>query len=1001
MKGLRKIIIIHIGLFILTGLFCLALPNYCFTPVSADDNDIDKTDLIRIKWVDSVFNSMDLEERIAQLLMIRVYSNKDNKYYKEIEDIITNYKIGGIAFFKGGPVAQAKLTNRYQNISKTPMLIGMDAEWGLSMRLDSVVEYPRQMTLGAIPNEMLVYEFGFEVARQLKRIGCHINFAPVVDVNNNPANPVINNRSFGECRYNVTRKSMAYMKGLQDGGVIANAKHFPGHGDTDADSHHTLPIIKHSKEIMDSIHLFPFKHLIDNGLLSIMVAHLEIPAYEPTPKLASTLSYPIVTELLKDQLGFQGLIITDALDMKGVSDYYKPGELEVKALQAGNDILLLPHDVPVAIEAIKNAVEKKKIKEEVINQKCYKVLFFKYMMGLNNYKSLDTLNIINDLQSRGARNLNRRLIEASMTLVKNENQIIPIKRPDTLKIAALAIGGNSGNPFHSVLSNYADVDFFSISKEPTKVQIDKLLDELKAYNLVIASFHNNSYLPKRNYGITDQSVELINLIGKQKPIILSLFANPYALSYFKNSKNIKAIIVAYQEGKLYEETTAQIIFGALPAKGKLPVSVSPYFHVYSSEQTQGSLRIKFGYPEDVGLNPIYLSRIDTIVVDAIKKKAFPGCQIAIIKNGTMIYQKSFGFHVYDNKTHVSNSDIYDLASLTKILSTTIAIMQLYDQGKINLNKNLGSYLSALDSTNKADLLICDILAHQARLKAWIPFYISTLENFKPNPLYYHSEPSEEYPLRVAENLYIHRSFSDSIFKRIIASPLLSKKSYLYSDMGFILFAEMIHQISGIRINEFVENNIYSRMGLSKLCYLPRQRFPLDRIVPSENDTNFRKQILHGDVNDPAAAMLGGISGHAGLFGNAGDVATLMYMLINDGKYAGNTFINSQTIKLFTSQAFPSNNNRRGLGFDRPTQLKGPSNPAADGASLSSFGHSGFTGTYAWADPEHDLVFVFLSNRTFPYASNRIINQLSTRQKCHQVIYDAINHARYISISRNK
>lgn len=1000
MTGKRKYSLVALVISLL-GLL-LILPSHYTSHYYPPAKNTTEAGEIRLgAWADSVYNTLSLEERIAQLMMILVYTHRDQSYYRSIERLVTQQKVGGLAFFKGGPLAQAKMTNYYQSKAQTPLLIAMDAEWGPSMRLDSTIVYPRQMTLGAISNEFLIYEFGIEVARQLKRLGVHVNFAPVVDINNNPSNPVINNRSFGECRYNVTRKSVAYMKGLQDGGIMANAKHFPGHGDTDSDSHHTLPFIKHSREIIDSIHLFPFRHMINNGLMSVMVAHLEIPALDPTPKQASTLSYPIVTELLQNEMGFKGLIFTDALDMKGVSDYFKPGELELKALQAGNDIMLLPENVPLAIKTIKQAVENGSISEELVNQKCRKVLYYKEIMGLNKYTPVDTRNLHKDLNSNRARQLNRRLIEASMTVLKNEDELIPIKRPDTLKIAALAIGAGKNNPFQATLSNYAGIELFSIGKEPSKAEADRLLQNLKKFNLVVVSFHSTSFAARRNYGINDKSIELLQRIAAETPVVVSLFANPYALASFRRVPNVKAFVVAHQEGKLYEEAAAQVIFGALPAKGKLPVSVSPYFPVYSGEQTTGNLRIRFGSPDMTGLNPDAFERIDSIVEDAIKQGAFPGCQIAIIKDGTMIYQKSFGHHTYEKKKLVSNSDIYDLASLTKIMATTLALMHLYDENKINLNKQLDSYLDWLKTTNKGDLIIADILAHQARLRAWIPFYVTTMLDGKPNSQYYQSEPSDEFPHRVAEKLYIHRSFRDSIYQRIMDSPLLTKKSYLYSDLGFILFTDLINQSSGMMLHHLVESRFYAPMGLNSLRFLPRLHFPLEQIVPSEDDTAFRKQILLGDVNDPAAAMLGGVAGHAGLFGNATEAAILMQMLLNGGDYAGKSYLKKQTIDRFTSVAFPQNKNRRGLGFDRPTQSKGSSNPAADGASQSSFGHSGFTGTYAWADPKHQMVFVFVSNRTFPSASNRKINQLAVRQKCHQVVYDAINQQRYLSIGRNK
>jgi beta-N-acetylhexosaminidase len=949
------------------------------------------------KWVDSVYNSLTLEERAAQLLMIRVHTDKDAAYYTEIEKIVKDYNVGGLAFFKGGPERQLKLTNHLQKTAKTPMLIAMDAEWGLSMRLDSTISFPRQMTLGAIRGERHIYEMGLLVGYQAKRMGVHINFAPVIDVNNNPKNPVINFRSFGECRYNVSRKGIAYMQGMQDAGIIACAKHFPGHGDTDSDSHFTLPVIKHPFEVIDSIHLYPFRQLIDNGLLSVMVAHLNIPSLDKRKNFPSTLSSRIVTNLLQEEMGFKGLVITDALDMKGVSDYTKPGELEVAALKAGNDILLLPQDVNAAVKALAAAVQNGEITEKYLEQKVKKVLYFKQAAGLNNFKPMPINNLIRDLNSNQANILNKRLIQSAITLIKNNDSIIPIKDLHSNKIAAVSIGSGKENPFQAMLQNYDPVSLFSINKDATNDQIKKLLEDLKAFDIVIVAVQNNNMFVNRNYGVTKQTITIVEQIASQNNTILNLFASPYTLEYFskKAINDLKAIIISYQDGVFYEQASAQIIFGGMPARGRLPVSVPPYFPVYTGIQTPVGFRVRFSSPEKIGIDSEKLNAIDSLALMGIKEMAYPGCQIAIIKNGVVIYNKSFGHHTYEKKRPVRNSDIYDLASITKIASTTISIMKLVDEGKIDINQSIDFYLPWLKETNYVGIQLREVLAHQAMLRSWIPFFVNTLENNRPSARIYQSQYSEDFPTQVANNLYIHKSFRDSIFSVILETPRLERKRYVYSDLGFILMAELIESVVGESLDSYVQKNIYEPMGLETLRYRPLSKFGLNRIVPSENDTVFRKQIVQGYVNDPAAAMLGGVSGHAGLFGNAMDLAILMEMLNRNGSYGGVDFINSKTIKEFTSVQYAGNQNRRGLGFDKPTIAKSQPSPACTGASDKSFGHSGFTGTYTWIDPEENLVYVFLSNRVFPDATNRKINDLDIRIKIHQAVYDAINASKYL------
>ncbi len=951
-------------------------------------------------WVDSVFNTLTTEQMIAQLLMIEVHSNQNSRYYRQVERLIDNYNIGGIVFFNGGPASQLNLTNKWQRQAQTPMLISQDAEWGLSMRLDSTISFPRQITLGAIANERLLYELGMEMGAQCKRMGIHINFSPVMDVNSNADNPVINSRSFGECRYNVARKGMALMFGMQDAGIIATAKHFPGHGDTRDDSHYTLPVIHQPAHLYDSLHIFPFRQLVNQGLLGVMSAHLNIPHLDNTDKIPSSLSDKIVTDLLKEQMGFRGLVITDALNMKGVSGYAPPGRLEVKALQAGNDILLMPENVPVAIKAIKDAMQSGELDTESIHQKVRKVLYFKEKSGLDKTRRISTSNLYSDLNAPRVHQLNRQLAEAAVTVVKNQNDILPLRRLDTLNIAALTIGSSVENPFQNMLANYAPVEMMSIAKNHTNLQAQNILEQLSDYNLVIVSVQNNSLFPGRNYGINSQTIELVNRLSRENNVILNIFANPYTLKTFGESlDNSVAIMVSYQDGRQYEEASAQIIFGAIGARGRLPVSVMPHFPIYTGITTPGRLRIRYASPEETGVNSEMLKIIDSLALKGIREKAFPGCQVAVIKDNAMIYKKSFGHHTYDEIQQVKNSDIYDLASLTKILSTTAALMRMTDEGIIELDKTLGDYLPWLKGSNKEDLAIREVLAHQSKLRSWIPFYIQTLDEGKPSAKVYSSVQSEEFPVQVAEDIYIHKTYRDTIFNAIKESDLLQRKRYIYSDLGFILFAQMVEELTGKSIDEYVSGYFYQPLGLKNITYNPLRVHEKNKIIPTENDTIFRRQNIQGYVHDPGAGMLGGVSGHAGLFSNASDVAVIMQMFLNNGSYGGTNFISPHTIKEFTATQFAGNKNRRALGFDKPNITPSDFHPSCESASVQSFGHSGFTGTYTWADPQEGLVYVFLSNRVQPDASNRKITELEIRTKIHQAIYNAIYFERFMSTNR--
>jgi len=939
-------------------------------------------------WADSVLNSLTPDERIAQLFMVAAYSNKGLEHVKKIEKFVSEYKIGGLIFFKGGPRRQAKLTNYYQSKANTPLFIAIDGEWGVSMRLDSTTVYPRQMMLGAIQNEALIYQMGQQIANQCKSLGIHINFAPVIDVNNNPKNPVINNRSFGENKEQVAMLGIAYMKGMQSQGVIACGKHFPGHGDTDSDSHKTLPIINHDYKRIDSLELYPFKQLISEGLMSVMVAHLYIPKLDNTVNQASTLSPKIVNGLLKDTLGFKGLIFTDALNMRGVSKYYAPGEVDVRAILAGNDILLFPEDVPVGIQKIKEAIAKGQITQEEIDERCLKILKAKEWVGLNRYNPIKIDGLIEKLNPVENTVLNRALADESITLIKNKNNILPFKRLDSTKMVYLNIGGTGHNQFYKMMNYYTAISEIKIPRSLSAESEKKLLEQLKQYDRVIIGFHHTNNSPRRNFGITRQAINLQNRLAQTKEVISVIFGNPYVLKSFGAQSRTKAIVVAYQDTKYTRKSAGELIFGGIVPKGKLPVTCSSEFKEGLGLTYKKTTRLHFVMPEEMGYSVDSLNQIDKIVKTAIKDGVFPGCQVLAIKGGNLFYYKSFGYHTYEKKRKVRWHTIYDLASVTKIAATTYTLMQLTEKGLIDIDKTLNDYLPEIvEGTPYASIKLREMLAHQAGFVPWIPFYMNTLDSKNKNALksfYYSKDSSVTYSKRVAEGIYIKPEFQDSIFNRILRTKLRTKR-YKYSDIGYYFLKVIIEKQVNMPLEDYVQHYIYKPMGLSRMTYHPLYKFTRDEIPPTVNDTTFRRQIIWGDVNDQGAATLGGVGGHAGLFSNALDLAQLMYSLINDGKYGGVEYVKPEIIKEFTKcQYCPKN--RRGAGFDKPVRsLDG--GPTCSQVSLSSFGHSGYTGTYTWADPEHDIVYVFLSNRSYPNDQNWKIVKQNIRTRIQDVIYN--------------
>ncbi len=935
-------------------------------------------------WVDSVYNSLNLEERIAQLIFVRAnYSGKP--YLRSVDTLISKYQIGGVVFFKGEPISQVLKTNYWNSLSQIPLFIAIDAEWGLGMRLNNTLSYPLQMTLGAINDNNLIYRMGQQIGEQCNRMGIHINFAPVVDINSNPKNPVIGMRSFGQDPNLVAVKGNLYMLGMQSKGLIASAKHFPGHGNTYKDSHIDLPEVTSNVNTLIENDLLPFQYLIDNGVNSVMIAHLSVPALEKKINLPSTLSHNIVTKILKDSMGFEGLIITDGLDMKGVTKYYEVGMVALKALEAGNDILLIPDDVPASIQNIKNAVLSGEVSEERLAYSCKKVLKSKYLSGARKNTIIDTAYLISDLNNQKYISTAKNLFEASLTLLKNEDDILPLKKNYAQKKALLVIGTKKQKEIEKELLKYGEFDVYSIEHNAKRRIRKKTISELQDYDIVVVAMLNTNILASKRFGITDSDVELVEKLATKSSVILNIFASPYALNFF-NTEVIKAIIISYQEKPVLQKASAEMIMLGANRFGSLPVDAGPF--KMGDGLSYGNAKLYADNPEAVGASIDMLSKVDSIALDGIEIGAFPGCQILAAKDGAVFYNKSFGYHTYANDDRVTWNDVYDLASLTKILATTPAIMRMTEQDKIDINSEISNYLLMLKGTDKEGLKFKPVLSHQSGLQNWIPFYESTITDIGWDSTIYQNFISEDFPIRVAERMYIKQGYNHVIMDSIMQSQL-QDSSYHYSGLGFYMLKQIIEDINNTSFDEYMYDNFYDSMQLKYLKFNPRKYFDLNQIIPTENDTIFRNQQLHGDVHDQGAALLGGVSGNAGLFGNAYNVAIMMQMFLNNGSYGNISFFESETVDLFNKYHFAADSNRRGLGFDKPLLLFEEHRTNCKDASPSSFGHSGFTGTYAWADPENGLIYVFLSNRVYPDMSNSKLMDLDIRTNIHQLFYEAL------------
>ncbi|MDI5897037.1 glycoside hydrolase family 3 N-terminal domain-containing protein [Flavobacterium yafengii] len=933
------------------------------------------------KWVDSVYNAMTLEEKFGQLFMVAAYSNKDTVHFIAIDKLIQENKIGGLIFFQGGPVRQAKLTNRFQSKSKIPLFIGSDAEWGLGMRLDSTYRYPWNMTLGAIQDMKLLEKVGAQMGEQSKRLGLQFNFAPVLDINTNPRNPIIGFRSFGEDKFKVTERAIALMKGVQSQGIFSTGKHFPGHGDTETDSHKGLPTINFSKERLMDVEFYPYKKMFHEGLSSVMVAHLNVPSLESKPNYPSSISYNVVTDILQKELGFKGLIFTDALNMKSVSNFKLPSEINFEAFMAGNDVLLFPEDVPAAIEKFKLAYSLNLFTDERLAFSVKKILKFKYKAGLNSYKPIVTENLYNDLNASENDALQYELYENAITVLKNTAAVLPIKNLDKQKIAYVKIGDDSNDAFVLTLKKYAEITVID------DANLDSLQVKLQPFTTVIIGYHKSD-VAFRNDDLKSNELFKINFLAKNNNVILDVFAKPYSLLPITNFDDFEGLVVSYQNSTIAQIVSAELIFGAIEAKGKLPVSINTSFKVNDGLATEKLNRLGFTTPENVGMNAEILSKIDAIANKAINGKMTPGIQVLVARKGKVIYQKSFGHHTYDKTIKVQDSDIYDVASLTKILATLPNVMLQYDQQKINLETTLGTMSPVFNDSNKANINFKDLLSHYAGLAAGIPFYKATMDKSKfPSEVYFRKTSDEQFSKRMTDSLFIRNDFSDTIMKMIVKSKLSLKKEYKYSDLTFMILKDYLEKTTGKTLDVLIQENFYRSLGMNNSSFNPLAKFDKNRIPPTETDTYFRHQLLQGYVNDLSAALEGGVSGHAGVFSNAMDVAKIMELYLQKGNYGNQQYFSEKTFEDFNTCYFCAAGNRRGVGFDKP-QL-GAEGPTCGCASMTSFGHTGYTGTMAWADPETQIVYVFLSNRTFPIAGENRLSKENIREDIQKVIYEAI------------
>ncbi len=933
---------------------------------------LDKNFNEQLKWVDSIYNTMNIDEKIGQLFMARISSVVGQKSFEKAKENIIKNHIGGFIFSKGSASKSNRWINALQKKSKIPLITGMDAEWGASMRYDSINKFPWNMTLGAIQDDELIEEIGYKIGIQLKALGININFSPVVDINTNPLNPIIGNRSFGEDKFEVSRKSLKMMMGMHRAGILTCAKHFPGHGETMKDSHYGLPLVKFDKNRIDSVELYPYKKLIPQGISSIMVGHLNYPALDDG--IPSSLSKKIVDSLLLKELDFKGLVITDALEMKGVSEFKKYKNISLGAFLAGNDILLIPENLEKDLKVFKRAYYKNIITEERLSLSVKKILKAKYKLGLNDYKPLDVDNLVSKINSISNEYLIRKSMEDAITLLKNDGTI-PLSKQ---KIGYLNLG-DKDNDFYNLLSRELDISKININNYNR--------DDVFDYEFLIISFLKSNKSPWVNSEFSKTDLEIIETLSSKRKVILVTFTKPYNLSKI-NLEKISAVLLAYQNNMDAKYSATQAIVGKNKITGRLPVSISTKYKYGSGITLKMDSLFPFVNPFDVGINKIKLKQIDNLAHVAIDSMLTPGMQILAARYGKIFYHKAFGYHTYDKKRKVKLSDVYDIASLTKILSTLPILIQEIDKGEFLFDNTLGSLSSKFKNTNKENLTFLEIMSYQSGIIPWVPFYQETLKkrDKRPSRKYYRTKESKKFSIKISDKLYGKYNLEKLQFESLINSRLL-KKGENYSDLPTIFMQYILEEKYNTSLENLFIERVSKPLNLQSTFYLPLKYRDESEIVPSEIDTYFRQNKLTGYVHDMTASIKGGVSGHAGLFSNAFDVAKIMQMFLQKGEYSGVNFFSNQTFDKFNKTYFKDEGNRRAVGFDKPKPQGG--GMTFEGISENSFGHSGFTGTFTWADPETEIIFVFLSNRTFPSMDNRKLIEQNVRTRMQKLLYESI------------
>jgi beta-N-acetylhexosaminidase len=923
-------------------------------------------------WVERTLQKMTLREKIGQMLMLYyygVFSSTENPDYKQMLDEVEHNHIGGLILGTvRGPLGiersqvypTAVIINEFQRHAKVPLIIGADFEAGTAQRIDEGTSFPAAMAVAATDNPRLAYEEGKIVARESRAAGVQWIFAPVSDVNDNPANPIINTRSFGEDPASVSEYVENFIRGAQDNGALATAKHFPGHGDVSVDSHLSLPTVPGDRTELENMELVPFRAAIAAGVDSIMIGHLAVPAFEPDPNVPATLSYNIMTGLLRDQMGFKGLIVTDAMDMGGVTNLYPPGEAAVRSVEGGADMVLMPPVPDAAMEGLIDAVKSGRIPEKRIDESVRRILEAKEHLGLNKDRYVDVPRLNQKFALPEYQQESQEIADRGVTLLRNADNIVPLDATKPMRVLLVSLSADP-DPYpgetlepavrwrvDSLTALRADTQYFPVS--------DLKLPPPDTYDVAIAALFVRVADRKGNVGFPGDERAFVNqMLATGKPTAVLAFGSPYLISRFPNAK---AWIAEFSTNDVSQKAAARALFGQVPFTGQIPVTVPDTvkrgagLHLPANPMT-----LEAAPPAMTGrLKPAY-----DLLDQAVADNAFPGGVVAVGWHDQVTVHP-FGKLTRDAKSPKVNVDtMYDMASVTKVVVTTTAAEMLWQQHRLDLDAPVSRYLPKFAEGANFDpnpawrsrVTVRNLMLHDAGLPATVQFFKDT-KGYEKIVARAETEPLEYEP-----------------GTRVV-----------YSDLSIILLGEIVHRLTGQTLDVFAKQNIFDPLGMHRSMFNP-PRSLRPNIAPTEYDATFRKRLVWGEVHDENAWAMGGVAGHAGLFSTAGDVSVFAQMMLNGGIYAHKRLLNRATIQMFTTRD-QIGDSARALGWDVVVE---PGSSAGKYLSPQAYGHLGFTGTSIWIDPTKDLFVILLTNRVNPTRENEKIREV--RPALHNAVCEAL------------